>query len=64
MEVRWFAWFETKHEKTEFTRLLNGCVNDIEAISKVMNKYPNLSVDQAKGLVENFKNEINKNETK
>ena len=60
MQVRYFAWFETKHEKTEFIQLLNSCRSDVEAITKVMDKYPNLSVSQVNGIVDNFKNEINK----
>lgn len=60
MQVRYFAWFETKHEKTEFIQLLNSCRSDMEAVAKVMDKYPNLSISQATGIVDNFKNEINK----
>lgn len=60
MQVRYFAWFETKHEKTEFIQLLNSCRSDVEAVTKVMDKYPNLSFAQIEGIVDNFKNEINK----
>ena len=60
MQVRWFAWFETKHEKTEFIKLLNTCRNDVEAKYKVMDKYPHLSIAQVEGVVDNFKTEINK----
>lgn len=60
MQVRYFAWFETKHEKTEFIKLLNSCRSEMEAIGKVMDKYTNLSMSQVHGIVDNFKKEINK----
>jgi hypothetical protein len=60
MQVKYYAWFETKHEKTEFIKLLNSCRSEMEAFAKVMDKYPNLSISQVNGIVENFKNEINK----
>lgn len=60
MQVKYYAWFETKHEKTEFIHLLNSCRSEMEAFAKVMDKYPNLSISQVNGIVENFKTEINK----
>lgn len=59
MRVRYFAWFETKHEKTEFVNLIKSCRSDMEAISKVMDKYPDLNMSEAAGIVDNFKKEIN-----
>lgn len=59
MRVRYFAWFETKHEKTEFVNLIKSCRSDMEAIGKVMDKYPNLNMSEAAGIVDNFKKEIN-----
>lgn len=60
MQIRYFAWFETKHEKTEFIKMLNSCHSDIEAIRLLMDKYPNFDMAQIRGIVDNFKNEINK----
>lgn len=63
--VPWWVWFESKSEETEFKRLLNNSKSDIEAVGNIMDKYPYVTMDQASGLVENFKKEINKNhETK
>lgn len=59
MRVKYFAWFETKHEKTEFVNLIKSCRSDMEAIGKVMDKYPNLNMSEAAGIVDNFKKEIN-----
>lgn len=59
MRVRYFAWFETKHEKTEFINLIKSCRSDMEAIGKVMDKYPDLNMSEAAGIVDNFKKEIN-----
>lgn len=59
MRVRYFAWFETKHEKTEFINLIRSCRSDMEAVGKVMDKYPKLSITEAAGIVDNFKKEIN-----
>jgi hypothetical protein len=59
MRVRYFAWFETKHEKTEFVNLIKSCRSDMEAIGKVMDKYPDLNMSEAAGIVDNFKKEIN-----
>ena len=60
MRVKYFAWFETKHEKTEFIKLLNSCRSDVEAINKILQKYPELKMSEASGIVNNFKNELNK----
>ena len=40
--------------------MLNESKSDIEAICKVMDKYPQLTMDQVSGIVDNFKKEINK----
>lgn len=60
MHVRYFAWFDSKAEKNEFLSLINSSRSDIEAIRKVMDKYPELKMAEAAGLVDNFKNELNK----
>lgn len=60
MQIRYFAWFETKHEKTEFIKLLNSCRSDIEAVNKVSERYPELSYSKVQGVVDNFKKEIGK----
>ena len=60
MRVKYFAWFESKHERTEFIKLLNSAKSDIDAINKVMQKYPELSLSEVSGIVDNFKKEINK----
>lgn len=60
MQIRYFAWFETKHEKTEFIKLLNSCRSDIEAVNKVSEKYPELPYSKVQGVVDNFKKEIGK----
>lgn len=58
--VPWWVWFDSKQEEREFKKLLNESVSDIDAISKVMDKYPSFTMDQAEGIVNNFKKEINK----
>lgn len=60
MQIRYFAWFETKHEKTEFIKLLNSCRSDIEAVNKVSERYPELPYSKVQGVVDNFKKEIGK----
>ncbi len=60
MYVKYFAWFKSKHERTEFIKLLNSAKSDIDAINKVMQKYPELSLSEVSGIVDNFKKEINK----
>ncbi|MFR0885695.1 MAG: hypothetical protein ACLSGJ_11090 [Lachnospira eligens] len=59
--VPWWVWFDSKSEEREFKKILNNSQTDIEAIGNIIEKYPNLTMDQASGLVENFKKEINKN---
>lgn len=59
--VPWWVWFDSKSEEREFKKILNNSQTDIEAIGNIIEKYPNLTIDQASGLVENFKKEINKN---
>lgn len=58
--VPWWVWFDSKSEEREFKKILNNSQTDIEAIGNIIEKYPNLTMDQASGLVENFKKEINK----
>ena len=60
MQIRYFAWFETKHENTEFIKLLNSCRSDIEAVNKVSERYPELPYSKVQGVVDNFKKEIGK----
>ena len=60
MQIRYFAWFETKHEKTEFIKLLNSCRSDIEAVNKVSERYPELPYSKVQGVVDNYKKEIGK----
>lgn len=58
--VPWWVWFDSRQEKREFKKMLNESKSDIEAIGKVMDKYPQLTMDQVSGIVDNFKKEINK----
>lgn len=58
--VPWWVWFDSRQEEREFKKMLNESKSDIEAIDKVLDKYPNLTLDQASGIVDNFKKEINK----
>ena len=58
--VPWWVWFDSEQEEREFKQMLNSSKSDIEAIDKVLDKYPNLTLDQASGIVDNFKKEINK----
>lgn len=60
MQVRYFAWFDSKHERTEFINLLRSAKSDIDAVNKVMQKYPELTLSEVSGIVNNFKKEINK----
>lgn len=60
MHVRYFAWFDSKHERTEFINLLKSAKSDVDAVNKVMNRYPELSLSEVSGIVNNFKKEINK----
>lgn len=60
MRVKYFAWFESKHEKTEFIKLIRSSKSDIDALNRVMSKYPEISLAEASGVVDNFKNEIDK----
>lgn len=64
MHVRYFAWFNTKTEKINFIKILNESRSEVEAINKLMSIYPELKMSEIAGVVNNFKNEINKNETK
>ena len=58
--VPWWVWFDSRQEEREFKKMLNESKSDIEAIGKVMDKYPHLTMDQVSGIVDNFKKEINK----
>ena len=58
--VPWWVWFDSRQEEREFNKMLNESKSDIEAIGKVMDKYPQLTMDQVSGIVDNFKKEINK----
>lgn len=58
--VPWWVWFDSRQEEREFKKMLNESKSDMEAISKVMDKYPQLTMDQVSGIVDNFKKEINK----
>lgn len=60
MRVRYFAWFDSKHEKIEFVNLIKSAKSDIDAVNKVMQKYPELTLSEVSGIVDNFKKEINK----
>jgi hypothetical protein len=59
MRVRYFAWFDSKQERTEFINLLRSAKSDIDAVNKVMQKYPELTLSEVSGIVNNFKKEIN-----
>ena len=65
MRVDYFAWFESESERTEFIKLLNSSRTEMEAVSKVLSKYPEIVMTKAAGIVQNFKKEIGKDyETK
>ena len=63
MRVRYFAWFDSKSEQTEFIKLLNESRTESEAINKVVQKYPDLRMSEIAGIVDNFKKQINNHET-
>jgi molybdopterin converting factor small subunit len=63
MRVRYFAWFDSKAEQTEFIKLLNDSRTENEAINKVAQKYPDLRMSEIAGIVDNFKKQINNHET-
>lgn len=60
MRIRYFAWFDSKAERTEFISLLNKSRSESEAISKLLDKYSDLSMSAISGVVSNFQKEINK----
>ena len=60
MRIRYFAWFDSKAERTEFLSILNQSRSETEAISKLLDKYPDLKMSKLSGIVDNFKKEINK----
>lgn len=63
MQIRYFAWFASNEEKREFIKILNSSRSDIEAISILSKKYPDFRQAELAGIVNNFKKELNKNET-
>lgn len=63
MQIKYYAYFESKGEKTEFINLLRNSRNDIEAINKISAKYPDLPLSKINGIIENFKKYINNHET-
>ena len=60
MRIRYFAWFDSKAERTEFISILNQSRSESEAISKLLDKYTDLSMSAISGVVSNFVKEINK----
>jgi hypothetical protein len=60
MRIRYFAWFDSKAERTEFISILNNSRSEIDAINKLMNRFPELKMAEISGVVDNFKKEINK----
>lgn len=62
--VPWWVWFDSRQEEREFKKMLNESKSDIEAIGKVMDKYPQLTMDQVSGIVDNFKKKSINHETK
>lgn len=61
MRIVYWAWFDNKQEQKEFLEILHSSKSDIEAISKLCNKYPDISMPKISGVVDNFKKEIGKN---
>lgn len=64
MRVKYFAWFNSREERREFISILNSSRTDIEAVSKLLKKYPEIRQAELAGVVDNFKKELNKNESK
>lgn len=56
MQIKYYAYFESKGEKTEFINLLRNSRTDIEAINKISAKYPDLPLSKINGIIDNFKN--------
>ena len=63
MQIKYYAYFDTKGEKTEFINILRNCKNDIEAINALSRKYPAIPLTKLNGIIENFKKYINNHET-
>lgn len=63
MQIKYYAYFDTKGEKTEFINTLRNCKNDIEAINTLSRKYPEIPLTKLNGIIENFKKYINNHET-
>lgn len=62
MQIKYYAYFESKGEKTEFINILRNSRNDIEAVNKILAKYPELSPSKVNGIIDNFKKYINNHE--
>lgn len=63
MQIKYYAYFKSKGEKTEFINILRNSRNDIEAVNKILAKYPELSPSKVNGIIDNFKKYINNHET-
>lgn len=61
MRITYWAWFDSKSERTEFIKILNESPSKIEAIRRLSVKYPQYSLEKLNGVVENFNSELNKN---
>lgn len=57
--VKWWVYFDSKAESTKFKNLIRESKSDIAAISKITTEFPELDLEQARCLVDNFKKEIN-----
>lgn len=60
MQIKKWVYFDTQNEKTEFIRLLRSSNTEIEAIQKVSDKYPDMSLYDIEDAVKNFIKEIGK----
>lgn len=64
MQIRKWVYFETKNEKTEFIRIIQSSRTDIEAIQKISDKYPEISLFDIEDAVKNFIKELGKEANK
>lgn len=60
MQIKKWVYFETQNEKTEFIKLIRSSNTEIEAIQKVSDKYPNMSLYDVQDAVKNFIKELGK----
>lgn len=60
MQIKKWVYFETQNEKTEFIKLIRSSSTEIEAIQKVSDKYPNMSLYDVQDAVKNFIKELGK----